>query len=207
MDVRIRHLGLEGYTAVWSEMKRFTADRDAGTRDELWVLEHRPVYTLGLNGDPRHLLRAGGIDLVRSDRGGQITYHGPGQLIVYTLVDLGRKKLSVRGLVSALERSVCGLLRQYGLAGDLRRDAPGVYIQECKIASLGLRVRRGCSYHGLSLNVDVDLTPFSAINPCGHEGLAVTRLADLGVPVRCRETAAPLLMHLMQELDYRGFIG
>lgn len=206
MKVRIRELGVEDYASIWAAMQGFTAERDAHSDDEFWVLEHHPVYTLGLNGDPAHLLRPTDVAVVRSDRGGQITYHGPGQLIIYTLVDLARRRLGVRDLVSALESSVCGLLRQYGIQGDVRRDRPGVYVDGRKIASLGLRVRRGCSYHGLSLNVDLDLSPFDAINPCGYAELPMTRLADLGAPVRCREAAAPLLRQLMHELDYRELI-
>jgi len=206
MKVRIRHRGVEDYSQVWAEMRRFTAERDDETPDEFWALEHSPVYTLGLNGDPQHVLRTVDTAVIRSDRGGQVTYHGPGQLIVYALVNLARQKLSVRGLVSALDRSVLHLLAQYGLRAETRAGAPGVYVDGRKIASVGLRIRRGCSYHGLSLNVDLDLTPFSAIHPCGYKGLEMTRLVDLGVNVRCREPVAPLLLQLMQELDYREVI-
>ena len=206
MKVRIRHRGVEDYSQVWAEMRRFTAERDDETPDEFWVLEHSPVYTLGLNGDPQHVLRPVDTAVIRSDRGGQVTYHGPGQLIVYALVNLARQKRSVSGLVSALDRSVLHLLAQYGLKAATRAGAPGVYVDGRKIASVGLRIRRGCSYHGLSLNVDLDLTPFSAIHPCGYKGLEMTRLVDLGVNVRCREPVAPLLLQLMQELDYREVI-
>lgn len=206
MKLRICHRGIEDYDPVWQEMRAFTAARDEETLDQFWVLEHRPVYTLGLNGDRSHVLGPLKVPLLQADRGGQVTYHGPGQLIVYTLIDLARKNLGVRDLVSGLERAVIGLLEQYGLRGSARREAPGVYVGSRKIAALGLRVRRGCSYHGLALNVDLDTAPFSAINPCGHAGLEVTSLVASGVQVKCRETAAPLLLQLIQEFDYSDII-
>src|SRR5262245_44220458 len=155
-------------------MQRFTDARDADTPDELWLLEHPPVFTLGMAADPSHVLAAGDIPVVRTDRGGQVTYHGPGQLVAYPLLDLKRHGLSVRALVTLLEESVIGLIAAEGISGEARRDAPGVYVQGRKLASLGLRVRRGASYHGLALNVDLDLEPFARINPCGLVGQAVT---------------------------------
>lgn len=206
MEVRIRQRGVEDYEPVWRQMQDFTAQRGPDTPDEFWVLEHSPVYTLGLNGNRSHISGPLGAPLIATDRGGQVTYHGPGQLIVYTLIDLQRMKLGVRSLVSGLEQSVIGLLAQYGLRGEARREAPGVYVDGRKIASLGLRVRRGCSYHGLSLNVDLDTSAFDAIDPCGQRGLEVTSLSRLGVHAKCRETAAPLLVELFKTFDYGGFV-
>jgi len=176
----VRRLGLADYEAVWRDMQRFVAQRGAGTPDELWLLQHPPVYTRGLNCslDP---LRPNAIPVVQTDRGGQITYHGPGQVIAYALLDVRRRGLGVKRLVGLLEQSVINLLDDYGIAGQRRDKAPGVYVEGRKIAALGVRIRRGCSYHGLSLNVDMDLAPFSDIDPCGFEGLEVTQLRDLGV--------------------------
>jgi lipoyl(octanoyl) transferase len=202
MNLRVHHLGLRDYREVWQAMRDFTDSRDEATEDALWLVEHPPVYTLGRNGDPVHILRAVDIPVVESDRGGQVTYHGPGQLVVYTLFDLNRLGVGVRSLVSGLENAVIATLAQYGIRAEARRDAPGVYVEGRKIASLGLRVRKGCSYHGLSLNVDVDLGPFAAIDPCGQPGLGVTRLADLDIPVRPVEVAIPLVRAIVQEFHY-----
>ena len=174
--MRIERLGQVDYEDTWRAMREFTASRDADTEDQLWLLQHPPVFTQGQAGKAEHLLMPGDIPVVQSDRGGQVTYHGPGQWVVYLLVDLRRHHLGIRDLVDLIEQSVVTLLNRYGIAAASRRDAPGVYVDGHKIASLGLRVRRGCSYHGLSLNVDMDLEPFSRINPCGHEGMAVTSL-------------------------------
>lgn len=176
----VRRLGVVDYEVAWRDMERFVGQRDEATPDELWLLEHPPVYTRGLNCsmDP---LRHSNIPVVQTDRGGQITYHGPGQLIVYTLVDIRRRRLGVRGLVNLLEQSVIDLLAGYGAIGERRERAPGVFVDGRKIAALGIRIRRGCSYHGLSLNVDMDLAPFADIDPCGFEGLEVTQLVDLGI--------------------------
>lgn len=197
--VRLRWLGRRPYLPVWRAMQRFTAARARETEDEIWLLEHQPVYTVGVRGD-RALRRIGDIPVVATDRGGLITYHGPGQLIAYPLLDLARSGLSVRDLVTALETATIDVLRQYGIAGHARRDAPGVYVDGAKIASLGIRVRRFCSYHGLALNVDLDLAPFQRIDPCGHRGLAMTRLADLGVGAGVHEVAVPLLAALLERL-------
>jgi lipoyl(octanoyl) transferase len=163
-------------------MRDFTATRGPETPDELWLLQHPPVYTFGLNTNPAHLLAAGGIPVVQTDRGGQVTYHGPGQLVAYVLLDLQRAGLGIRQVVSALEDAVIALVAGHGIAATARREAPGVYVDGAKLASIGLRVRRGCTYHGLALNVTTDLAPFAGINPCGYPGLAVTSLAALGGP-------------------------
>lgn len=182
-------------------MQDFTDRRDAATRDEIWLLEHPPVFTLGLNADPSHILAPGDIPVVRVDRGGQVTYHGPGQLVVYTLLDLKRSRLGIRDLVCALENSVIELVAGYGIEAVARRDAPGVYVDGRKLASVGLRVRRGCSYHGLALNVAMDTEPFTRINPCGFDDLGVTQLAALGAPTDLDEVGDALVERLLPKLD------
>ena len=177
---RIERLGRRDYVETWQAMSRFTATRDATSHDRLWIVEHPAVYTLGRNGRREHLLRLDQTPLVETDRGGQVTWHGPGQIVVYPLLDLRRLDLGVRDLVSRLEQAVVDLLAARGIDGRPRRDAPGVYVDGAKIAALGLRITRGCSYHGLSLNVANDLAPFDRIDPCGYRDLAVTRLHDLG---------------------------
>lgn len=177
----IRLLGRAEYEPVWRAMQEFTKARDATTADELWFVEHPPVFTLGLAAKPEHVLDAGPIPVVRIDRGGQVTYHGPGQLVAYVLMDLHRAGYGVKEMVRRLEQSVLDVLGDYGIAGERRPGMPGVYVGEAKIAAVGLRVSRGCSYHGIALNVDADLASFARINPCGYPGLAATRLADLGV--------------------------
>ena len=197
-----RWLGRVDYAPTLAAMQRFTDERDAGTADEIWLLEHPPVFTLGMAADRAHVLAAGDIPVVQTDRGGQVTYHGPGQLVVYPLVDIRRSGVSVRALVQHLEQSVIELLRPHGIAAQGRRDAPGVYVQGRKLASVGMRIRRGASYHGLALNVDMDLEPFSRINPCGMAGLEVTQLATLGVTGDVQqngELLAPLLATLLQD--------
>ena len=174
----IKDLGRTDYQPVWKAMKQFTQDRDRSVRDELWRTEHNPVYTQGLNGRDEHLLNTGDIPVVQVDRGGQVTYHGPGQLVVYCLVDLTRLGIGIRGLVTIIEQSIVALLGEFDIDAHAREDAPGVYIHEAKIAALGLRVRKGCCYHGLSLNLDMDMTPFLGINPCGYRELPVTQLVD-----------------------------
>jgi len=176
----VRHLGRAGYAPTWRAMQAFTEARDEATPDELWFLEHEPVFTQGLNGKAEHVLAPGDIPVVGIDRGGQVTYHGPGQLVMYALVDLRRLRIGVRELVMALENAVVALAAQHGIAAAGRREAPGVYVGERKLASIGLRVRRGCSYHGLALNVDMDLEPFGRINPCGMAGLTMTHLVAEG---------------------------
>jgi lipoyl(octanoyl) transferase len=174
----IRHLGLAPYEPTWRAMQKFTDERDASTPDEIWFVEHPPVFTLGMNAGREHVLSPGDIPVVQIDRGGQVTYHGPGQLVVYPLVDLRRRRLGVRELVMALENAVIAYVAELGVAAQGSRAAPGVYVAGAKLASVGLRIRRGASYHGLALNVAVDLAPFERINVCGQRGLAVTRLAD-----------------------------
>ena len=196
-----RRLGLAQYEPVWREMQSFTAARNANSTDELWSVEHPPVYTLGLAAKPEHLPRLdNGIPLVKTDRGGQITYHGPGQVVIYTLLDLRRRNLGVRALVRKLERAVIELLRDYRIEASGREDAPGVYVRGAKVAALGLRVRNGCCFHGLSLNVDMDLTPFHVINPCGYPELEVTQLRDLGIREPAVEVADRLLDTLATEI-------
>jgi len=196
----VRDLGLQDYSAVWQRMRTFTDARQDQTADELWVVQHPSVFTLGQAGKTEHILSSNGIPVVQSDRGGQVTYHGPGQLVVYTLLNLRRRKLGVRDLVILLERAVIGLLSDFGVSASGRRDAPGVYVGGCKIAALGLRVRRGCTYHGLALNVDVELSPFGWINPCGYPGLQVTSTAELGIEADCQALGLRLLQTLEQRL-------
>jgi lipoyl(octanoyl) transferase len=190
----IRRLGVAEYEPTWRAMQSFTTQRNSDTPDELWLVEHPPVYTLGLNGKSQHLPRTdNGIPIVKVDRGGQITYHGPGQIVVYTLLDLRRRGLGVRALVRKLEYAVIELLAEYGIEANGRDDAPGVYVAGTKVAALGLRVRNGCCFHGLSLNVDMDLSPFRAIDPCGYPGLQVTQLRDLGIDEQAETVADKLL--------------
>ena len=174
-------------------MQRFTDERDADTEDEVWVLEHDPVYTLGMNADAAHVLSPGEIPLIQVDRGGQVTYHGPGQLVVYALIDLRRAGLGVRDLVTCLEQSVIRCLASFGISAATRPGAPGVYVNDAKIASVGIRVRRGASYHGLSCNINMNLEPFSRINPCGYAGLAMTQSASLGGPDQVADAADVLI--------------
>lgn len=199
----VKRLGTVEYGPTLEAMRAFTAARDAETADELWVLEHPPVYTLGVRSDPRHLPRiASGIPLVRCNRGGEITYHGPGQAIVYTLVDLARRALKVGEFVRMLEQTVIDLLAQGGVAAERKAGAPGVYVRDAKIAALGLRVSRGRAYHGVALNVDMDLSPFSSIDPCGFAGLAVTRTRDLGIPGSVGEVGERLAAILARRLGH-----
>ena len=199
--LHVKRLGLIGYAPAFEAMRFFTAARDVETPDEIWLLEHPPVFTLGQAGNPAHLLQnLAGIPLERIDRGGQITYHGPGQLVAYLLVDLSRRRVKVREFVHLMEEAVIATLAGYGLRGERKRGAPGVYIDGAKIGALGLRVKHGCSYHGLALNVDVDLTPFSWINPCGYAGLKSTRLADFGIRDGVDAVGSHLLGHFQRLL-------
>lgn len=203
--LHIRRLGQVPYEPTWHAMRDQTLARagDAGAevQDELWLLEHPPVFTQGQAGKPEHLLHDIGIPVVPIDRGGQITYHGPGQVVIYLLLDLQRRHLKVRELVSRIEQAVIDLLAEQGICAIRREGAPGVYVGDAKVAALGLRVRNGCCYHGVSLNVDMDLTPFNAINPCGYEGLAVTQLRDLGVNLTVSEAGDALLTELQKQLE------
>jgi lipoyl(octanoyl) transferase len=181
LKVNIKYFGIVDYISTWQKMKDFTLARTKNTFDEIWLLQHPPVYTLGIAGKTEHLLRNDGISVVRTDRGGQITYHGPGQIIAYLLLDMRRLKLGVRELVRQMEGAVIDLLEEYSVDTRFREDAPGVYVGNAKIAALGLKIKNGCCYHGIALNVDMDLTPFSAINPCGYSGLEITQTSDLGI--------------------------
>jgi len=194
--VKVQNLGTSRYPEVFEAMREFTTQRGPDTLDEIWLTEHEPVFTQGQAGKAEHLLVPGDIPVVQSDRGGQVTYHGPGQLVAYLLFDLRRLELTVRGLVSGIERSVVETLEGYGIASAPRPDAPGVYVAGAKIAALGLRVKRGCSYHGLSLNVNMDLEPFTRINPCGLTGMEVVQVADLGGPADMNQVREDLLRAL-----------
>ena len=185
----IRNLGLQDYDITWQAMQRFTHERTTDTNDELWIVEHPSIYTLGLNGKREHLLTIGNIPVINSDRGGQVTYHGPGQIIIYVLLDIKRLNLGIRQLVKILEQSMISVLAQHDISGLSRIDAPGVYVNDQKIGSIGLRIKKNCSYHGLSLNNNMDLRPFDHINTCGYSGLEVTQLSDLGVTVSSKELA------------------
>lgn len=196
-----RWLGRVEYEPTMQSMQRFTDERNASTPDEILLLEHPPVFTLGMAADRSHVLAAGDIPVVQTDRGGQVTYHGPGQLIAYPLIDIRRRGMQVRTLVMQLEQAVIDLVAAHGIEAIGRRDAPGVYVQGAKLASLGLRVRRGASYHGLALNVDMDLAPFARINPCGMAGLAVTSLARLGVKVSVEEAGREFAHRFGQRLE------
>jgi len=198
----IRRLGRVPYEPTWRAMQRFTDERDATTPDEIWLLEHPPVFTLGLNGSREHVIAPGDIPVVQTDRGGQVTYHGPGQLVVYPLINLRRHPLSVRQLVVALESAVVDYVAQLGVAARGSREAPGVYVGGAKLASVGLRIRRGASYHGLAFNVSMDLEPFERINPCGYAGLAVARLADLCAVRDVDAAAAGLTPYLLAHLGF-----
>jgi len=202
--VIVKWLGRVPYEPIWRAMQQFTDARAADTADELWLLEHEPVYTLGMNADAAHVLSAGDIPVVRIDRGGQVTYHGPGQLLVYALIDLRRAHLGVRDLVTALEAAVIDLAAQYGIHAECRASAPGVYVAGRKLASVGLRVRRGGSYHGLALNVNMDLEPFGRINPCGYAGLQMTQLAALGGPADAQRAGLELAPLLLARLAARA---
>ena len=199
-----KRLGRTDYTRTWRAMQAFTDARTPDTQDEIWLTEHAPVYTLGLAGRPEHRLRANAIPVLKVDRGGQITYHGPGQLVVYLLIDLKRLRLGVRALVEAIESAVIKLLDSYGIEAYGRRDAPGVYVKragrEAKVAALGLKVRNGCTYHGLALNLDMDLAPFDDIDPCGYRGLAVTQLRDLDVQASRADIEDRLVGHVTQAI-------
>ena len=197
----IRDLATEDYTAVWQAMQQLTDQRDANTLDQLWLLEHQPVFTQGQAGKEEHLLFPGDIPVVKVDRGGQVTYHGPGQLVVYVLLDLKRRNLGVRQLVTMLEQVLIQLLAEYGIDAYAKPDAPGVYVGEAKIASLGLRVRKGCTFHGLALNVNMDLAPFSRINPCGYAGMQMIQCKDLGGPQTVAEAKQRIVQCFQQQLN------
>ena len=200
----IRELGLLDYERTWLAMQRFTDERklEPDTQDEVWLVQHPPVFTQGQAGKAEHLLLPGDIPVVKSDRGGQVTYHGPGQLVAYLMLDVRRLGYGVRELVTRMEQCLIDLLASYGVSAAAKPDAPGVYVDGAKIASLGLRIRNGCSFHGLALNVDMDLEPFRRINPCGYAGLAMTQLRDHAGPIEFAEVGARLRVQLFKHLDY-----
>lgn len=198
----VRDLGLQDYRTVWQAMQTFTAQRTDTTPDEFWCVQHPAVFTLGLNAKPEHLLNPENIEVINVDRGGQVTYHGPGQLVIYSLLDLNRRQLGVKDLVAALETAVIDYLAEHRLVATGKINAPGVYIGEAKIAALGLRIKRGRSYHGLSFNIDMDLSPFSRINPCGYAGMPVTQLRDFVEQVDIQQVKQDLLKHLYRILGY-----
>ncbi len=202
----IKRLGLVEYEPTWRAMQRFTDERTEATPDEIWFLEHPPVFTLGMNASRTHVLAPGNIPVVQIDRGGQVTYHGPGQLVVYPLIDLRRAGLGVRDHVTALERAVINYVAGFGIAAECRRSAPGVYVNGKKLASVGIRIRRGASYHGLALNVSLDPEPFNRINPCGYPGLEITRLKDLGGADSVHAAAAGLELHLVRALGFAAAV-
>lgn len=199
--ILIRRLGLVPFESTWRAMQEFTAQRTSETCDEIWLLEHPPIYTLGLAGKPEHLLKKTAIPVVKTDRGGQVTYHGPGQIVAYLLLDLRRRRIGVRELVRKMEAAVIGLLAEQGVRAENQVSAPGVYVNGAKIAALGLRVKNGCSYHGLALNVDMDLSPFLAINPCGYPGLQVTQIRDLGIGASLPALSETLAGRLIAQLE------
>lgn len=190
--MQIHNLGLRPYQEIWDAMRAYTAARDATSEDQIWLVQHPPVYTQGQAGKPEHLLAPGDIPVIQIDRGGQITYHGPGQIVMYLLLDIRRAGIGIRALVSLIEESVIGFLQEQGIRAQSRADAPGVYVDGKKIASLGLRVRGGCTYHGVALNVNMDLEPFSRINPCGLVGMQMTQLRDLGIALDADAAGAAL---------------
>ena len=196
----IRHLGEVDYQKTWQKMQDFTNTRQENTADELWFLQHPPIYTLGKNGKAEHVLNPSGIPVINSDRGGQVTYHGPGQIVVYTLLDLNRLKIGVRDLVTIIEQTIIELLASYDISSNAKRDAPGVYVNDAKIAALGLRVRKGCSFHGLALNVNMDLEPFTRINPCGYEGLKVVQLKDFVKDIDIADVVDNLQQRLLKNI-------
>lgn len=202
-QLRVRRLGLADYEPVWRKMQAFTDARNQSTQDELWLVEHPPVFTQGQSGKAEHILAPGDIPVVQVDRGGQVTYHGPGQIVAYPLLDLHRLKLGVKALVTRIEEAIIRVLDHYGVDGKRREGAPGIYVDGAKIAALGLRVRRGRSFHGLAFNIDMDLEPFSRINPCGFQGLAVTQLSALA-EVQKPEVETLLIRELAAQLGYSG---
>jgi lipoyl(octanoyl) transferase len=202
--LRIKHLGRQDYQPVWQAMHDFTDSRDENSLDEIWLVEHNPVFTQGQAGKEEHILQSSSIPIVKSDRGGQVTYHGPGQLVAYVMINLRRKKLGVRDLVTHIENTVINTLATFDIASAARPDAPGVYVNDKKICSLGLRIRKGCSFHGLALNINMDLTPFLQINPCGYAGMEMTQVSTQGGPTQLSEVEPVLIQELATLLDYQS---
>jgi lipoyl(octanoyl) transferase len=201
MQTVLRRLGRVDYETVWRDMQSFTLERGEETADEIWIVEHPPVYTLGLNGKREHLLNIANIPVIETDRGGQVTYHAPGQLVVYPLLDIERLKMGVREVVTLLEQTMITVLTHYGIKAMAKPEAPGVYVNDKKIGSVGLRVKRGCCYHGLSLNNNMDLSPFNDINTCGYPSLDVTQLADLNINIQTYELAVPIVHQILQAIE------
>lgn len=206
MKLKVRHLGLQAYEPIWQAMQQFTDVRDNNTEDEVWLVQHPRIFTLGKAGKREHVLNPGDIPVVQVDRGGQVTYHAPGQLVAYILLDLNRLGIGVRELVTRLENTIIDVLAEYTIMAESRRDAPGVYVAGRKIAALGLRVRRGRCFHGMALNVDMDLEPFVRINPCGYEGLEITQITDLVDDVDFEKVSQQLLSHLKLQLKYSSLV-
>ncbi|MCU7995684.1 MULTISPECIES: lipoyl(octanoyl) transferase LipB [Shewanella] len=204
--LHIRHLGKQDYESVWHAMQHYTDTRGSESHDELWIVEHPPVFTQGQAGKSEHILNAGDIPVIQVDRGGQVTYHGPGQLVVYPLIDIKRSKVGVRQLVTHIEQSIVNMLAKYDINAYAKADAPGVYVNERKIASLGLRIRKGCSFHGLALNVDMDLAPFRRINPCGYAGLEMVQCKELDGPQTVTEAGEQLTLTFSQLLGYQHLV-
>ncbi|MBM7070519.1 lipoyl(octanoyl) transferase LipB [Shewanella sp. 202IG2-18] len=201
--LHIRQLGRQNYETVWHAMQEYTDNRDSESADEIWAVEHPPVFTQGQAGKAEHILMPGDIPVIQVDRGGQVTYHGPGQLVVYPLLDIKRLKIGVRQLVNTIEQSIVDMLKEYDVEAYPKADAPGVYVNEAKVASLGLRIRKGCSFHGLALNVNMDMEPFHRINPCGYAGLQMVQCCDLGGPQSVQEAGDKLIQNLGRLLDYK----
>ena len=204
--VIIRYLGLQEYTTCWKAMQAFTNKRDENTHDEIWLLQHAAVFTQGQNGKPEHLLNPGDIPVIPVDRGGQVTYHGPGQIIAYTLVDMKRKQLNVREMVSILEKSTIQVLAESGITATAKKDAPGIYVGAKKICSVGLRIRRGCSYHGLAFNIAMELEPFKRINPCGFKELEMTQLSEFVPDIKIEDVESKLIDYLKINLGYTNIL-
>jgi lipoyl(octanoyl) transferase len=200
----VKHLGRVEYEPTWRAMQQFTESREQGSTSEAWIVEHPPVFTQGQAGKPEHLLAVNEIPLVQSDRGGQVTYHGPGQVVIYLLLNLRDTGMGIRGLVTAIEDSIIAMLAEHNIDAASRRDAPGVYVDEAKIAALGLRVKRGFTYHGLSFNLDMDLSPFQQINPCGYQGLAVTQGSELGLSLSFEQVANAILEELCSRIHHQA---
>lgn len=201
-DIKLRYLGLREYEPVWRSMQKFTDDRDNHTLDELWIVEHLPIFTQGQAGKPEHVLNPGDIPIIQVDRGGQVTYHGPGQIVIYPLIDLKRHKIGIKALVNGIEDALIQTMAYYHVSAKRKDKAPGVYVDDKKIASLGLRVRKGCTFHGLAFNIRMDLEPFLRINPCGFAGLEVTQLSELNSSVIVAEVQEQLIKQLCKILNF-----
>jgi len=201
-EIKLNYLGESDYESVWHAMQNFTDNRTKETVDELWMVEHPPVFTQGQAGKPEHILNAGNIPIIQVDRGGQVTYHGPGQIVIYPLIDLKRHKIGIKALINGIEEALIQTMKEYGVIAKRKEKAPGVYVNEKKIASLGLRVRKGCAFHGLAFNIHMDLEPFSRINPCGYAGLEVTQLSELNKLVEFNKVQELLIKKLCKTLNF-----